>query len=277
MLVDYVIKNKLITPVKVIDIGTRGGFSKYWELFQNSVKMFGFEPDETECKDGINNFALSNSDKERKFYVTKSPASSSFYPPDKKIVSRWRDESLLEVLEEKEIKPKTLDSFNIYPDFIDLDAEGAELDILQSGTNTLKSCIGLEIEVNFVKWRENLPLFADVDTFLRGQGFNLYNIFQLKYPRKPLKNGKYYLGRVSPKGQLIAGHAVYFRDLIPEIKKWNPDKVLKQSCLMELYDLPDCAIENLVCLLKNGILDTRNYIPYINIKDCYGEVSEVTQ
>ena len=276
LFVDYVVKNKLISPMTVIDIGTRGGFSKYWQSFEGLIRLIGFEADAKECgKDrGINNFALHRDNKKHKFYITQSPASSSFYPFDRNFISRLRDEPLMQTVGEKKYKTRTLDSFNIYPDFIEMDTEGCELDILQSGVETLKSCIGLEVEVSFIQERIGSPLFADVDTFLREQGFNLYNMKLLKYPRKPLKHGIYKCALATPVGQIMAAHVVYFRDLISVIEKWSLDKVLKQSCLMDLYELPDCAVENLAELFKRRILDTRELMKLIDLSQCFEEVIE---
>jgi len=52
-------------------------------------------------------------------------------------------------------------------DFIKLDTQGSELQILQGASSVLTdSVFGLEIEVAFTELYKGQPLFADVDLFL---------------------------------------------------------------------------------------------------------------
>ena len=52
-------------------------------------------------------------------------------------------------------------------DFIKLDTQGSELDILHGAGSLLDNCSGLQLEVMFSPLYEGQPLFADVDAYLR--------------------------------------------------------------------------------------------------------------
>jgi len=257
-LIKHVIENKLINPLLLVDVGARGGINPIWNVFQPLLRVAGFDIGETDCLP----YALSNEKGKRKFYQLDYGASSSFYLPDKKFTNRLRDARMLDLVAECEVETHTLDEFNLQPDFLKIDAEGAELDILKGSLESLKYLIGVEVEVEFFQERIGQPVFSEVDTFLRGQGFNLYNMRLLRYPRTPYNQGEYYVGKVT-KGQIMSAHCVYFRDLIPILSQVSKDKLLKQTCIMDLLGIPDCAIENLV-YSKNDDL-----IPLVDASECY--------
>ena len=81
----------------------------------------------------------------------------------------------------------TLDSIHDLPviDFIKLDTQGAELDILIGSEKTLTQVLGIECEVSFIEQYKNQPVFSDVDKFLRSNGFEFHSF--LGYGSRPLK------------------------------------------------------------------------------------------
>ncbi|MDD5551400.1 MAG: FkbM family methyltransferase [Candidatus Omnitrophica bacterium] len=261
-LIKHVVENKLISSLLMVDIGARGGINPLWSVFNPLIKATGFDVEGGADTEGVFNIAFSDESGKRKFYLLKYGASSSFYPPDTKFTNRLRDAGMFEVIKEIEVKTKTLDSFNVEPDFLKIDAEGAELDILKGSIKTLSCLVGLEVEVEFFQERIGQPVFSDVDSFLRRQGFNLYNMRLLRYPRRPFNAGTYHIGNVT-KGQIISAHCLYFRDFIPVIKDVSKDKILKQACIMDLHDLPDCAIELLAYAKMNDL------IPLVDASKCY--------
>src|SRR4030042_41408 len=162
-------------PLIVVDVGARGGFEPHWGFYNDQVKLIGFEADAKEYEKL--NRRLSNSRRHffpvaldekkgtRTFYVTAFPASSGFYEPDMKFWQRFHGEVNVAVEQTIEIETVDFDSFahesNIgQVDFIKLDTEGSELDILKGTTNTLKkSVLGLSIEVEFGQYHKGQPIF----------------------------------------------------------------------------------------------------------------------
>lgn len=62
-------------------------------------------------------------------------------------------------------------------DFLSLDVQGAEFDILQGAESLLKkNCIGIQLEVEFVKLYSGQKTFFDINVLLESMGFELIDI-----------------------------------------------------------------------------------------------------
>ena len=267
-------------PLVVVDVGARGGFARHWSIFADQINCIGFEPDAEECE-LINNspsaikrrvypVALHKTKGIFPFYITKLPNSSGFYAPDESVVKRFPISEPLTVEAVKELNTVDFDSFaremNIeYVDFVKLDTEGSELDILEGAIKTLrKSVLGISCEALFSPWHRGQRVFADLDSFLRSQGFELYDMPIYKFARKSLPD---FRNAITPTtaganyGQVIFSDVLYFRDPIKEIESgilledaWDEHKILKLVSMYEIFHLPDCAIELLQYAQKKGLI-----------------------
>jgi hypothetical protein len=69
-------------------------------------------------------------------------------------------------------------------DYLKIDTQGTELEILQGGIRSLCAVRALEVEVEFNPIYRGQPVFADVDSFLRREGFVLWRLSnQVHYSR----------------------------------------------------------------------------------------------
>jgi len=59
-------------------------------------------------------------------------------------------------------------------DFLKLDTQGSEFDILSGASRMLQTYLGVEAEVMFHPLYDEQPMFADVDVLLRNAGFHLW-------------------------------------------------------------------------------------------------------
>ncbi|HEY4197357.1 MAG TPA: FkbM family methyltransferase [Mucilaginibacter sp.] len=75
------------------------------------------------------------------------------------------------------------------PDFIKIDTQGYELEILKGGKKTLASAEFVLLEVSFLDIYKNCPLVADVLNFMQQHGFVLYDICTLM--KRPLDGTLY--------------------------------------------------------------------------------------
>jgi FkbM family methyltransferase len=268
-------------PMTLIDVGARYGFEKHWSAFGKKVRIIGFEPDVEECnrlnqekKRNITYYplALGTSQEKRTFYLTKNAGSSSFFLPKMTLWDRFFDWDGFQIARKIKLNTTDLDSFlnnESIPDidFIKLDAEGSELDVLLGATEILQtSVIGVSIEISFLETREKSPTFHMIDKFLTDLGFRLYDLDTFRYTRKALPEPRWAndrIGHPTRRGQIISGQALYLRDPIfelsiksPKILKsgWSDQKLIKMVCLLEMFNLPDCAIEIIEWISQNRLI-----------------------
>ncbi len=72
------------------------------------------------------------------------------------------------------------------PDFIKIDTQGYELEILKGGEKTLSHAEFVLLEVSFLDIYINCPLVTDTVTFMKERGFVVYDICTLM--KRPLDN-----------------------------------------------------------------------------------------
>jgi len=139
-------------------------------------------------------------------------------------------------------------------DFIKIDTDGTDFDVLRGAEASLfkRNVLGVQIEAQFAGSTHPLTnTFANIDVFMRRQGFTLFSIPELnKYARMQIP-GKFVHSFPSQGyfGQLLWCDAVYLRDVCrPDyFSNWpiefGLDKLLNLLCLFDLYGLPDCGAE----------------------------------
>lgn len=186
---------QLPSPLSVIDVGARGGIEDQWLQFSPHIRAYGFEPDEREC-DRLNRndpgkvtyipCALSSTAGEQRFYVTEDPFCSSLFPPVDQFVRERPRLAGMRVENVTTIQTRTIDDsvreYDIGPlDHLKIDAQGAELEILEGSTSSLDTIRSVNLEVQFSRLYEGTPLFGQVDTFLRGRGFVLWRLSELSH------------------------------------------------------------------------------------------------
>ena len=186
------------------------------------AQSIGFEPDEVECvrlsrsagpKYRFFQFAVGESSEDRPIYITRNPACSSLLKPNLDLMSHFlRGTDDLEVVETGIVRTVSLDGF--LPtvdvsrvDFLDLDTQGTELDVLRGAKHFLgHSVLGINVEVEFSPIYGNQPLFNEVDSYLSQFGFVLFDLSRFHYRRK-----RYPIG-LETRGQLLYGKAIYLKD-----------------------------------------------------------------
>jgi len=260
-------------PVTIVDVGARWGFNPEWEVFGKDLRVYCFEPDEDECRRlnaaaGKNvryiPCALGREKSKATLYEAKLNASSGLYKTDMSYFSRLLNRDNGVTVNETTIELQTLagalDQFGVHAvDFIKLDVEGAELDVLMGGERYLKDglLLGILSEVRFQEEINGSPVYWQLEEYVRRFGFRLFGLqfthqsrHALPYPgladyRTP--DGRRFFAYTTH-GQIMDGDALYFRDLlIPANQSRRASataaQMLKLAAFLEIYCLNDCAAE----------------------------------
>ena len=144
-------------------------------------------------------------------------------------------------------------------DFIKLDTEGSELEILEGALATLEKILAVEIEVAFTAFNVGRPLFADVDLFMRKNGFSLYDLDTYRHSRMVLPSLESDSFSTTSYGQTLWADALYIKDIVGnpsamEALGTNHFKIIKAISLFELFCHPDSAIELLETAINTSLL-----------------------
>ncbi len=175
------------------DVGARGGVSEFpWNNISPIIDTISFEPEVNEFNnllplkkdnDLLFNTALYSSDIKTTLNVTRSPGAASIYEPNMSFLEQFPDSDRFIIDDRVQIQTKTLDSFYDSGqisdlDFIKLDVQGAELDVINGGKHLLRDNVfGMNVEVEFQPLYKDQPLFSDVDQFIRNDiGLELQDI-----------------------------------------------------------------------------------------------------
>ena len=142
-------------------------------------------------------------------------------------------------------------------DFLKIDVDGTDFDILQSMTGWFEKfgILGVGSEVNFFgSSLDTSNTFHNIDRFLKGQNFELLDLSLRRYPTQdlpvPSRVGHPYPA-CSEFGQLFQGDAYFARDICASgearfAASLGAERLLKSAALFSLFGLPDCAAEVLV-------------------------------
>jgi len=258
-----------------------------WRPFPpRRLKFIGFEPDQTEASrlnatpgpGGLEwHFVpagLWGSSGTILFEHNKAPGGSSFLPQNRILTDRWKFENPSEVSLAKDMFfPTGQEDMKVVSlsewadeaklesvDFLKLNVQGGEHEILAGAGGVLDDVLGVLIEVAFVESYQNRPFFADTDQLLRQRGFTFFDLLAHHYiGRSATSVAAQHLvvqqpgiGQlVSSWGQLIEGHALYFRDPIANDNsaKFPPHRLIKLAALAEAFGQVEYAFELLEWLM----------------------------
>lgn len=142
------------------------------------------------------------------------PFSSLFTPSRTQLAFLGQWEKALEVVDAIEIQTHALDSIEGVdaPDLLKLDVQGAELEIISSGSATLKDAVCIIPEIRYFRIYENEPMMGELDQHLRAMGFMLHKLL----PGAHVRIMSSQINRLRPvrtQSQMIDADAIYIRDL----------------------------------------------------------------
>lgn len=242
-----------VAPMCFVDVGAAAEEPSFFYGLaeRNKASIIGFEPNPKACE-SLNAACRPGSEYHPHFLGRGGPATfyethvgytSSLYPPNHEVSARFSNlPDFLSVKASYPVQTRRLDDVigNRTIDFLKLDVQGAELDVLLGAERTLETLLVAHIEVEFLALYVGQPLFADVDTHMRAKGFQLLNLSGQRHLfYTPVANAHHPLMGNS---QLVWADAVYIPNLA-QIEAFSKDRQLKLLTLLhDLYKAYDlCA------------------------------------
>ncbi len=220
-------------PLVALDIGARGMFDEDLLPIAWCVDAIGFEPEPEEfarlaatpadatwrsltylpC-------AISGHNGPRTLYVPTTPNSASLLKHDPAIGARFAYPNMFDCRQQVAVETRSLDDLAAERgwdriDYIKLDIEGAELEVLQGAASLLPKVAAIKLESAFFPMRVGQPLVGDILAWAREQGFALLDMTGVQRWRTGPLAAHPYLRRADPaysRGQIAQCDLLFARD-----------------------------------------------------------------
>jgi FkbM family methyltransferase len=176
--------------VVLYDIGAAGGIEPVYRhlLNLNHFIAIGFEPDEQEIERlkqsselQLYPYAIAGNPGKRNLFITNFSHCSSLYPPNQEVINEFPVAEFFKVINTKEVEVTSLDEFVkknqvVKPDFLKIDAQGAEYEILIGGSSIADSVVGILFETHLRELYEGQGLFPSIHNLLIGLDFRCIDL-----------------------------------------------------------------------------------------------------
>ncbi len=247
-------------PFVYADCGARNEDANPLVDLLPEAEYVGFEPDQAEYarlrqkeRNGYRYYpvAVGKGSESRTLYLTRNPECASLLEPNYPFFGSFIDcAPQIEVIGTQEVQTVALDTYLPtvgvqHIDFLKLDTQGTELEILQGAESYLStSILGLKVEVEFTPMYLNQPLFSEVDSYIRQFDFMLFDLLRHRYRRQS------YPRDLDTRGQLLYGDAFYLKDYKCLVEQGMKTEVAKLAIIASFYGFHDYALEIVDTLLK---------------------------
>lgn len=250
----------------IIDVGCRGGFAEKFICDDKLFDIYGFEPDIEESQKLIKQYrqdnisiipiALAETTGKRTLFITQNPACSSLLQPDPYLTNNYPALYCARYVSSIEVETTTLDKWveendiNAI-DYIKIDTQGTELEILRGGSKILKYIRCLEVEVEFNPIYLGQPVFSDIDKFLRDRDFILWKLTnQVHYSKGVLPGQEIGIDSIFYDeikevrhpiyaGQLFWANAHYIHKSVLDVSIKSPSQQIRDERLLQALGLID--------------------------------------
>jgi FkbM family methyltransferase len=216
----------------MMDIGARGGLDEDFLAAAWATKAVGFEPDVGECQ-RLNALpavpwretkylptAISSEAGLGTLKIPHNTVGASLLRHNEAMIPMFGHPELHQVQDSVVVSTITLDKAMdelqlTHIDYLKLDVEGAELDVLSAGEKALGTASAIKVECSFLEQRKGQPLIWEVADVLRKSGYVCAEVRDIHYwRRRPIPAHPYVARHVMPYSRGIAAQCdlVFIRD-----------------------------------------------------------------
>jgi len=174
--------------INILDIGAAlNEQPPYQSLVEaGRARIIGFEPDATECERLNQEYGpphkfyphFIGDGKPATFHETNWNLTGSLFEPNAPLLDKfWNLGEAMTQIAEHFVNTTRLDDIEEINDidFVKIDVQGGELSVFRNALRILSGAVLVQTEVEFVELYKDQPMFADVDIFLRSQGFQFHS------------------------------------------------------------------------------------------------------
>ena len=258
--------------ISICDIGAKSGTGDDVDntvfidnLINNSnCFLYGFEPNQKEFEKLMPqdnkkyfNYGIGNGNDEI-LNIYKAPGMCSILEPDLEYLNFFENfKEWCDIVEKIPIKTKKLDevTFDSKIDFIKIDVQGYESEIIKFGQNTLKNSLLINIEVSPIPLYKNEKNFSFIYNQLNNLGFVLHAFNRIE--TRCFKPMRLIDNNFTGINHLLQLDCIFIKNF-EEIKKYNSENLKKLAMILffsfNSYDLVDLIIQRI------SEIDSINYI-----------------
>ncbi len=240
------------SPIMFVDVGARGALEPPWSMLPDGcLRVLGFEPDEDECRRLRNERpqdlfvpkALWANPGRVDLHVARFPGCSSVHPPNVEVINRYLPAhgEPRDTVQVVEYASTTLDQavgdLGISADFLKLDTQGSEFEILTGSEQSLEGAIfGAVIETWTSEVHSGQALTGDVMRIMTDRGFSLFDISVAAAWERRAARGLELGGR----RQVVGLDLLFFKE--PALLKGD-SQLIKAAAIADVYGYPDFALQ----------------------------------
>lgn len=220
-------------PITLVDIGAAGRLDPRWRPLAKRLHRVGFEPNPDECarliagahgaghcrQETFLPLAIGGTNGPATLHRTRSPHCCSTLPPNLPWLRRFQFAELFEPVGELTVELRRLADVpelrTLDVDVLKVDSQGLELPILRTAGRVLERAFVVETETGFVENYQGETTYAQIDSFMRDQGFQLFDL-NVRH-RVSRRNGL--AESAAPCEQILWCEAVWLRDYAADAER----------------------------------------------------------
>jgi FkbM family methyltransferase len=179
-------------PLTLVDLGARGALDEDLMPLASVTHAIGFEPDQAEAarlsratgpwrQMTILPYAVGGTDGPGTLHVPAANVGASLLPHNESMIEEFGHEALHRTTARIPVRTRTLDGLlaeGVLPgmDYLKIDVEGAELDVLKGALSAIKHCVAVKVECAFIEQRLGQPVAHETTAYLDESEFGLVDI-----------------------------------------------------------------------------------------------------
>jgi len=260
---EYILNDK----INYLDVGARSGLPKHLITHKDFFNFYLCEPEREEAKllesQGYNviDKALYSKEGRERFYVTAKIGSSSLLKSSKLRTQFFRPWTS-EIVDEYDVETTTVDDVererNISFDYIKLDTQGSEMEILSGAKNT--KALFITTEISMMQIYEGQKTFYDIVPNLNNRGYMIAEWSVSDY--RPIDKKYRVPSRIRHRGIPLHGDIIFMPDWTSKkgvkLIQENDRKYAAIMLINGMEEILRLVLDTITTSNKDAILETLN-------------------